>query len=269
MDYSDRTKGVAVRIEGGRFQGEGLNAGRGKARHSVVVVDDEPVCRSFCAHVLASRNYRFQAAGDGASAIDLCLNFLPETVLTDLHLPDMSGREVMSGVREAWPEAVPPPRFIAMSGEDPAWSHTQALVARFDDWLLKPFTTEALLACLETVRSRSSPAALAAVTRSNSSEMPLADPPGLFSGTQLQSAFRAQLRTHLSELDHSISTLDWTRAGDQTHRLTGAAGLAGFSGLACLGRRLLEQLRNNPRDTELLAHAYLDFLYQAMDLQKK
>ena len=84
-------------------------------------------------------------------------------------------------------------------------------------------------------------------------------------GLQLQSIFRMELNQQLIELDRCFTSLNWARAAETLHRLSGAAALAGFSAFAGNGRLLLRQL-SEPEDFALLSQTYLEFLHQANEL---
>jgi len=71
---------------------------------SVLVVDDEPAVLETMAAILRSRKYRVMTAVDGLDALQVLENTLPDLILTDLTMPRMSGSELVSRVRERFPE---------------------------------------------------------------------------------------------------------------------------------------------------------------------
>src|SRR5581483_706698 len=56
------------------------------------------------AAILRSRKYRVMTAVDGLDALQVLENTLPDLILTDLTMPRMSGSELVSRVRERFPE---------------------------------------------------------------------------------------------------------------------------------------------------------------------
>jgi len=232
----------------------------------VLVVDDDPVCRLFCAQALAASGYQTITAADGNSAITLALQNRPGVVLTDLHLPDISGTEVMTRIRQLWPGAKTPPRFVAMSGDDSKRSHAAVRNVRFNDVLAKPFPAEALLACVEKAE-RQPTFACNSARHDPAPKSPALEQARNSPSAELQTIFCMDLNQQVTEIDRLLTSQDWKQAADLVHRLSGGAALAGFSGLAGQGRQLLQAL-SCPKDIALLAQTYLDFLREVSETGK-
>lgn len=237
----------------------------GKTMPAVLIVDDDPVCRLFCVHAVMAAGYQTFAASDGRSAIQIALRERPQLILTDMHLPDMTGAEAMAGLLELWLEAKTDCRFIGLSGDDSTPAQSAMLAAGFALILVKPFQLETLQAGVRKVANQL-PGVSASQARCCRPPPSLAAPvPQPLSVIQLPRLFRAELNQQLSELDRLITSLDWKRATETLHRLCGAAALAGYSAFARRGRLLLQQLQQ-PHDHSGLAETYLDFLAEVADL---
>jgi CheY-like chemotaxis protein len=78
----------------------------------VLVVDDEPLIRTTMSLVLGEIGYRVRSAEDGFSALREMRQEMPDILLTDLNMPDMSGFELLSVVGLRFPAV----HKIAMSG---------------------------------------------------------------------------------------------------------------------------------------------------------
>jgi DNA-binding response OmpR family regulator len=78
----------------------------------LLIVDDEPVLRKSMSLVFAELGYRVRCAEDGFSALAEIRNEIPDVIISDLHMPRMSGYELLSLVRQRFPAI----RTIAMSG---------------------------------------------------------------------------------------------------------------------------------------------------------
>ena len=78
----------------------------------VLVVDDEPLIRTTMSLVLAGMGYQVRSAEDGFSALNEMRREMPDILLTDLNMPEMSGFELLSVVGLRFPAV----HKIAMSG---------------------------------------------------------------------------------------------------------------------------------------------------------
>jgi len=78
----------------------------------LLVVDDEPLIRTFMVQVLTEIGYLVRSAHDGFSALAEIRKGIPDLVLSDLNMPGMSGFELLSVIRKRFPSI----RVIAMSG---------------------------------------------------------------------------------------------------------------------------------------------------------
>jgi CheY-like chemotaxis protein len=77
----------------------------------LLVEDDVALCLVLSA-VLAQTGYRVRTATDGVSALVEIAKRIPDVIVSDLHMPRMSGFELLSMVRCQFP-AIP---LVAMSG---------------------------------------------------------------------------------------------------------------------------------------------------------
>ena len=79
----------------------------------VLVVDDDPPVLQIAAALLASKGYEALTAEDGFQALIQLRESLPDMIISDLNLPNMSGFELLSVIRRRFPH-IP---VIAISGE--------------------------------------------------------------------------------------------------------------------------------------------------------
>jgi CheY-like chemotaxis protein len=78
----------------------------------ILVVDDEPGVRDSVAMLLTSHGYGVVTAENGFDALLQLRRSLPDVILSDLNMPQMSGFELLSVVRRRFPEIA----VVAMSG---------------------------------------------------------------------------------------------------------------------------------------------------------
>ena len=119
----------------------------GKVR--VLVVDDEPQIPRALRINLSVRGYDVVTVTNGTDALRAAADFRPEVVILDLGLPDMSGIEVLGGLR-GWLSAP----VIVLSARADSSDKVQALDAGADDYVTKPFGMDELLARLRAAVRR-------------------------------------------------------------------------------------------------------------------
>lgn len=69
----------------------------------ILVADDDGATREALAEFLESEGYEVCLAKDGGEAIGLFPSFKPDLVLTDLHMPVLTGEQVLARLRETSP----------------------------------------------------------------------------------------------------------------------------------------------------------------------
>ncbi|HYN15792.1 MAG TPA: response regulator, partial [Terriglobales bacterium] len=108
--------------------------------YRLLVIDDEPLIRDLFQSSFSTEGYEVRVAKDGFAALAEMRGALPDLILTDLKMPNMSGFELLSVVRRRFPQ-IP---TIAISGEfQPA---VEPLGVLADAFFVKPFRFEELLA---------------------------------------------------------------------------------------------------------------------------
>ncbi len=73
-------------------------------RFKILVIDDEKSIREIFTVLLEEKGYRVESAGRGADGIARALAFLPDIVLLDMNLPDMTGLETLARIKTALPQ---------------------------------------------------------------------------------------------------------------------------------------------------------------------
>jgi two-component system, OmpR family, KDP operon response regulator KdpE len=120
----------------------------------VLVIDDESQIRRLITIALGSKGWEVFEASNGFEGIQTIMSAKPDAVLLDLNLPDMGGMEVLENIR-GW-SSVP---VIIISVRDSQEDVVALLEAGADDYILKPFYTDELLARLSAVCRRKWPEA--------------------------------------------------------------------------------------------------------------
>lgn len=118
----------------------------GGAKRCVLVVDDNPNVRF---QIRQSLQHRFDVveAGSLAQAQVRLAQTLPDLIISDIHLPDGSGFELASGVRDDPAMAAIPILFL--TAYDSADNELHAFLAGGDQFMAKPFLSDVLLGKLQ------------------------------------------------------------------------------------------------------------------------
>lgn len=82
-------------------------------RYRILVVDDEPAIRETTKALLENQGYDVLTAADGLDGILALSKSLPDVIISDLHMPRMSGFEFLAIVRQRFPHIA----IVAMSGD--------------------------------------------------------------------------------------------------------------------------------------------------------
>ena len=85
-------------------------------KYRILVVDDEPSIRQISEVLLVKKGYEVRTAGDGFEALVELRRALPDVIISDLTMPNMSGFELLSIVRRRFPQ-IP---IIVISAASPA-----------------------------------------------------------------------------------------------------------------------------------------------------
>jgi DNA-binding response OmpR family regulator len=96
--------------------------------------------------------YEVRVAADGEAALDEAMRFHPDLVVLDLGLPKLDGMEVAKRLRGA--DDVP---ILMLTARDALDSRVEGLDAGADDYLVKPFERQELLARLRALLRRRPP----------------------------------------------------------------------------------------------------------------
>ncbi|MDT5402704.1 MAG: two-component system, OmpR family, operon response regulator KdpE, partial [Mycobacterium sp.] len=115
----------------------------------VLVIDDEPQILRALRINLSVRGYEVTTAATGAGALRSAAEHKPDVVVLDLGLPDMSGIEVLEGLR-GWLTAP----VIVLSARTDSSDKVLALDAGADDYVTKPFGMDEFLARLRAAVRR-------------------------------------------------------------------------------------------------------------------
>jgi len=244
----------------------------GKSGLELLVVDDDPLTRMYCRSVLGQAGHDCITATNGADALRLFQEYQPAAILSDLHLPDMTGPELICLMfRSQRPEASFN-RWIALTGSSDRRLHESCWAAGAAAILQKPFERRQLLGAVnELWSSRAVHRQPASNTHSETwirerTAHGISEPlPGGFLTADLGQRLVQLVAQEIEQVDLYLATTEWSRLTSILHRLAGAAAMGNQPRLAELCKDLQKQVIDQT-DGVRLASTYVAFRQEAASL---
>ena len=124
-------------------------------KKKILVIDDEFPVRYLVEHQLKRKGFDVQAAKDGPTGLDTAREFQPDLIVLDVMMPDVDGFEVCQEIRSDPLLAKTPVIFLTalMTKKH----KLQAFEVGADDYLVKPFQPDELLAHISAILRRMEP----------------------------------------------------------------------------------------------------------------
>jgi len=119
----------------------------------VLVVDDDRKITAFLRRSLALEGYDVVVANSGTEALRIIAGAPPDLLVLDVMMPDVDGLEVCRRIRAAG-ETFP---ILMLTARDAVTDRVKGLDQGADDYLVKPFALEELLARLRALARRGGP----------------------------------------------------------------------------------------------------------------
>lgn len=102
----------------------------------ILYIEDDDASRLLIQRILSSSGYEVYTASRGLEGIDLAKQIRPDLILTDINLPDLSGREITIRLRsDPRLQSVP---IVALTAQTQAFERDKTLVAGVNGYLTKP-----------------------------------------------------------------------------------------------------------------------------------
>ncbi len=122
-------------------------------RPTILVVDDDERIAASVRRALIYEGYDVEVAYDGEAALEAARRLSPDLVVLDVMLPGIDGVEVCRRLRAAGDVAV-----LMLTAHDAVSDRVRGLDSGADDYLVKPFAYEELLARVRSLLRRNDPA---------------------------------------------------------------------------------------------------------------
>jgi PAS domain S-box-containing protein len=196
---------------------------------TILVIDDEPSLRLPLRLALQSRGFLALEAANCRDAILAATSQTPDVIVCDVELPDGTGHDVLKALKENPATSAIP--FIFMTGMDDPKALRRGMEQGADDFLLKPFPMESLLAAVQARLRR------AAILRAQAEQ----------TEKRLQAIVEASPDMVAMADVHTSKFLYINRAGRQLLQIgekedVGGLGLDGIHSPAALARLLSETI---------------------------
>lgn len=112
---------------------------------TILVVEDDNDLRSYLQELLSEERYSTLTAANGSKAKKLIEGAVPDLVILDLQLPDISGESLCIEIKKDYPE-IP---VIILTAKNSPTDVASNLKQGADDYITKPFSSEELLARIQ------------------------------------------------------------------------------------------------------------------------
>ena len=110
-------------------------------KSTVLIIDDEASIQKLLQMILESHDFKVIQATSGLEGLKLAASYLPDVILLDVGLPDISGHEVLAQLKDWFSKSV-----IMLSVQNSENDIVAALDNGATDYLTKPFRTGELIA---------------------------------------------------------------------------------------------------------------------------
>ena len=118
----------------------------------ILIIEDDEAILKFLRRGLAYEGYQVDTAIDGQSGLALARDYPPDLVVLDLMLPGIDGLEVCRRLRSGGPVPI-----LILTAKDTVNDRVLGLDMGTDDYMVKPFNLDELLARVRALLRRSQP----------------------------------------------------------------------------------------------------------------
>lgn len=113
---------------------------------SILVVDDELLIRDLLYDFFNNQGWRIAVAENGKKALELLKGQSFDLVLSDIKMPELDGLSLTARLRETHPDLP----VILMTGFPSVESAVEALRAKAEDYIIKPFNINQLFKLIDS-----------------------------------------------------------------------------------------------------------------------
>jgi len=116
--------------------------------HSILVIEDETLVRNSIIELLEVQGYNIYTADNGKTGIKLATEHLPDLIISDIMMPDITGLEVLETLKAMTETSTIPFVFLTAKAEKNDFRRGMEMGA--DDYIAKPFTKKDLYSAIQS-----------------------------------------------------------------------------------------------------------------------
>ncbi len=107
-----------------------------------LIVDDSRIIRKVARKIVENLHFSAEEAEDGVAALEICRKTMPDAIILDCNMPNMSGIDFLRALRrETGGEK---PVVVYLTTEHDVLQLNEAIGAGANEYLLKPFDRESI-----------------------------------------------------------------------------------------------------------------------------
>lgn len=181
--------------------------------YRILLVDDDDMLRNMTSKLLTRHDFIVEMAANGQQALDKLETFQPDLILLDVMMPGLDGYTVCKTIRAR--TDLPYIPIIMLTALDSVENKVKGFEAGADDYLVKPFDTQELVARIQLQIARNSTQTAQNISRQTESARTIA----VYSlrGGAGVSTLAANLSVGLAKLwDQPVALVDMVRYAGQT-----------------------------------------------------
>ncbi len=120
-------------------------------RPLILIVDDTPEIANFISD-MAKPQYKTMVANNGKTGLELCLEYNPDLIISDVMMPVMDGLQMCRQIRKNLPTSTIP--IILLTGKNDKSTELESIRMNIDAFVPKPFEPALLLSRIEQLISK-------------------------------------------------------------------------------------------------------------------
>ena len=118
----------------------------------VLYIEDDKPSRLRVRKILNKPSIQFYEAADGISGLNLAKKIIPDLILIDINLPDLSGTELATHIKSL--SALKKTVVVALTSVKDPEARELSLIAGCDGYIVKPYAKDTVVRCLKKIYSK-------------------------------------------------------------------------------------------------------------------